>query len=191
MFFKTQLRKLRYPLEDGKAIIELRVDELRQLFDERDPSPFRTKDLDDDAVEYIVVSTQEVSLARVKKIRIHCLENFGTDKVSLIQDAIHSYFMYQEELVAKKLNKSLNTGLKSLSIGLGFLALAIYSSMFATQIVQGFWGFFLREGFHLLGWVSMWKPINLFLYDWWPLLENKRVYGFLSQIDIDLVQVHS
>jgi len=29
----------------------------RQLFDMRDPSPFRERDLDDDAVEYLLLSS--------------------------------------------------------------------------------------------------------------------------------------
>ena len=33
---------------------------------------------------------------------------------------------------------------------------------------------FIKEGLILVGWVSMWKPINIFLYEWWPLIEAKN-----------------
>jgi len=44
----------RYRVEDGRSWIDIRVAQSRQLFDGRDPAPFRERDLDDDAVEYLV-----------------------------------------------------------------------------------------------------------------------------------------
>ena len=40
--------------EDGYFLIEIRLSNLVQFFNSLDPSPFRDKDLDDDAERYIV-----------------------------------------------------------------------------------------------------------------------------------------
>jgi len=32
----------------------------------------------------------------------------------------------------------------------------------------------LREGLSVLGWVSMWKPMEIFLYEWWPIRRERR-----------------
>ena len=40
--------------ENAEHLIEIRVDRLAQLFHTLDPFPFREKDLDQDAEEYIV-----------------------------------------------------------------------------------------------------------------------------------------
>ena len=44
----------RYRREDGFYLIELRLRELRALFNSLDPAPFLDKDLDDEAERYIV-----------------------------------------------------------------------------------------------------------------------------------------
>ena len=41
-------------------IIEVRVPELRRLFNSMDPSPFRNRDLDPSAEEFIVSSSKEL-----------------------------------------------------------------------------------------------------------------------------------
>lgn len=50
----------RYRREGDRVVVELRLHTTRQLFDARDPSPFRDRDLDDDAVEYLVSATEEI-----------------------------------------------------------------------------------------------------------------------------------
>ena len=44
----------------------------------------------------------------------------------------------------------------------------------------GEWSRIVDEGLLILGWVAMWKPLELLLYDWWPGLRKKRTYDFLE-----------
>jgi hypothetical protein len=32
----------------------------------------------------------------------------------------------------------------------------------------------------MLGWVANWKPIQIFLYEWWPLVRRRELYRRLS-----------
>ena len=32
----------------------------------------------------------------------------------------------------------------------------------------------LREGLTITGWVAMWRPLEVLLYDWWPLIDERR-----------------
>lgn len=177
-----------YPVESGKAVIEINLEYLRQLFDERDPTPFREKDLDDDAVEYIVSSAVEISTSKLGKLRIKTMQHFNPDAEAVVIAAIKEYFGYREEMVRRKIRETLNTGFKSLTIGLIFLSVAIAGSQMAGQTID-YTGYFLKEFLLLLGWVSMWKPINIFLYEWWPLLEIKNVYKKLRSIPIEVLKV--
>lgn len=36
------------------------------------------------------------------------------------------------------------------------------------------------------GWVAMWRPIQIFLYDWWPVRNLQRLYDKLSRAPIDV-----
>jgi len=45
-----------------------------------------------------------------------------------------------------------------------------------------------RESLTIIGWVAMWRPLQTFLYDWWPLAQRIRVYKNLRQAHVRVVQ---
>jgi hypothetical protein len=48
----------------------------------------------------------------------------------------------------------------------------------------------IEEGFLISGWVAMWRPIQVFLYDWWPIRRRRRIYEKLAQIPVALRASH-
>jgi hypothetical protein len=36
----------------------------------------------------------------------------------------------------------------------------------------------------------MWRPIQVFLYDWWPIHRRRRIYEKLAQIPVTLRASH-
>jgi hypothetical protein len=52
-----------------------------------------------------------------------------------------------------------------------------------------FQGFYIaRESLTIVGWVAMWRPMQIFLYDWWPLQKQIHLYLSLSHAHIQVVQ---
>jgi hypothetical protein len=43
---------------------------------------------------------------------------------------------------------------------------------------------FIEEGFIIVGWVALWRPLEIFLYDWWPLAQKRRLYQRLSEAQV-------
>jgi hypothetical protein len=43
-----------------------------------------------------------------------------------------------------------------------------------------------REGLTILGWVAMWRPIEIYLYRWWPLLGKRRLYQRLARMEVEV-----
>lgn len=37
-----------------------------------------------------------------------------------------------------------------------------------------------EESLLILGWVANWRPLEIFLYDWWPLAQRRDLYRQLS-----------
>ena len=66
----TRPRVAAYRCEGGTWLIELRLRELRQLFNTLDPAPFHEKDLDPAAEEYIVGAMREIG-AHPSRIVLH------------------------------------------------------------------------------------------------------------------------
>ncbi len=179
-------KKSRYKQAEGKHWIEVRVRSPQQLFDARDPAPFRERDLDDDCVAYIVASAREVPVNGALKIAIHIEEPMKDLTKDSIKESIHEFFAYQLELQRSELKAFLRRSQVTLVLGLGVLAalLSIAQNIPVSQ-PPGALGI-LREGLVIFGWVSVWKPIELILFDWYPMVEKQRLFRRLLEADIDV-----
>lgn len=180
----------RYKVENGVHVIEVRVKSALQLFDARDPAPFRERDLDDDFAEYILSSAEELSTSQFLKVLIY-VTDAGTERMEKkeIADAIHAHFSYQHELKRKQLTKLFRTGQLFLLIGLiGLFACLGLANLISTptETVSSEPLRILREGLVILGWVAMWKPFELVLFDWWPMYDRMRLFRKMENTEIEV-----
>lgn len=177
----------RYPLRNGKHCIEIKLNQLKQLFSTHDPSPFRERDLDDDAVDYIMGSLKELKYDAPVRLVIHIPgEQIWENTHQETTHAIHNYFNYEEEIVRKKMRSLLKQGEVFLLIGLTFLFICLYSSYFILSKFDSVFMHILGEGLNIIGWVAMWKPLEILLYDWRPMNRARAYYLKLSQIEVEL-----
>ena len=167
--------------------IEIFVDKMEQLFNTMDPSPFHEKDLDHDAEEFIVGWAQEFHRHDPLVLRIHVNQYpADADAPRLLQAAIHNYFSYRRKLNRLELKRLLKQGRISLLIGLLFLAACLLTSELLLRQKPGTLLSLLRESLTIGGWVAMWRPMQIFLYDWWPLLRIGHIYEKLSRVPVEL-----
>ena len=76
-------------------------------------------------------------------------------------------------------------GRTSLVIGLVALAAAIALGDFLATLMKGSRiGEILRESLTIGGWVSMWRPLEVFLYDWWPIRNEARLSDRLAGMPV-------
>jgi hypothetical protein len=80
----------------------------------------------------------------------------------------------------------LKQGRTSLVIGLLFLATCLLISELMLRQAPGTLLSLLRESLTIAGWVAMWRPMQIFLYDWWPLLRIGHIYEKLSHVPVEL-----
>jgi hypothetical protein len=178
-----------YAKENGKFVIEVKVNRLEQLFDKKDPNPYRSKDLDDDVVEYIVSSAQEIGLKNFGKLKVICHSSIEDESIETVKIGIKDYFLYRSQISDKKIKAILTLGVKTLLIGVTFLTLAIsVSATLVDGITDSFVGKLFKEGLLLIGWVSMWKPVNIFLYEWWPLVDLRNLFDTLYETQIEIIE---
>lgn len=178
---------VRYTSEDGVALIEIRLSSVQQLFNSLDPAPFRDKDLDADAEEYIVGAVDDFPLAAPLKIVLH----LPPDQLHLaaaegVVEAIRNYFGYRLAAERRRLRFELREGRISLMIGLGFLAACFALRQLAQALPPGTLRQILAEGLLISGWVAMWRPLQIFLYGWWPHRHRCRVYAKLESVPIEI-----
>jgi len=169
--------------------IEIYVDQMEQLFNSMDPSPFHEKDLDHDAEEFIVSWAQEYHLRDPLLLRIHVNQTpTEPDAADLVEKAVHNYFSYRANLSRLELKRLLKQGRISLVIGLLFLGGCLVLSDLLAQNEHGTLFNLARESLTIAGWVAMWSPMQTFLYDWWPLLYMRRLYEKLSDLPVEVIR---
>jgi hypothetical protein len=99
-------------LERG-AMIEIRLASLHQLFNSFDPSPFHERDLDQDAEDYIVESSDEFPLLTPLTLVIHLPADQVPSDTFNLPLAIHNYFAYRLSESRRRLRFFLRDGRSS------------------------------------------------------------------------------
>lgn len=167
-------------------VIEIRVAELRQLFNAIDPSPFRQRDLDPRAEEFIVGWASDLPMDKPWALVVHLDRPAGrADEAAALRAAIHEYFGQRVVASRRNLRTLFRRGRISLVIALAFLTASVaVGDAVAGYLGDGRLGEVIREGFLIGGWVAMWRPLEVFLYDWWPIRADGRLLQRLSTIPV-------
>jgi hypothetical protein len=160
--------------------IELRLNELSQLFNSMDPTPFHHKDLDHDAEEFIESWALEYPQASHFHITVHLGQMPPEDPTDLVSEAIRNYFNYKAGVARRMVTILFREGRTSLLIGLAFLSTCLLLADLLTPLASGTFLKILRESLTIGGWVAMWRPMQIFLYEWWPLMRRHRIYHNLG-----------
>jgi len=168
------------------AIIALQVEKIAQLFDTLDPMPFREKDLDRAAEEYIVSWARELPRNAPIRILVHMPASEASgDHARILEEAVGRYFTYRADTLTKDLKELFRMGRYSLCVGLVVLAACITGGRMIVRASRfGEFGALLKEGLIILGWVANWRPIEIFLYDWWPIVRHRNILRRLAQAEI-------
>lgn len=171
-------------------LIEVKVAEVHQLFNSMDPSPFHERDLDRDAEQFILSWAQEFPGRAPVKLVVHLgkTPEGVADASALIRESVRHYFSYRADMIRRELRLLMKEGRMALMIGVAFLAVCevVAQSLPATQDT---WHGMLRQGLTIIGWVAMWKPLEIYLYRWWPVRRLIRAYEKLSAMDVEVKPV--
>lgn len=161
--------------------IELRVDEIAQLFDTLDPFPFRERDLDREAEEFIVGWARELPVDQPIRIIVHFPESDLQRKAAQdLAEAFRRYFSYRSTVQQHDLTELFRIGRRSLGIGVIVLIACFAIAHLASGFVERPLSRMIEESFLILGWVANWRPLEIFLYDWWPIARRRDLYRRLS-----------
>jgi len=180
------------PISPKCSVIEVRVPELKRLFNAIDPSPFHDKDLDPDAEDFMVSWAKEMPRDVPLALRVHLDRSAGLpNEAEILRNAIHKHFARRALAVRRRLRLLFRIGRTSLVIGLGFLASSIaISDLLEIRLSGSRLAAIIRESVLIGGWVAMWRPLEVFLYDWWPILAEARLSDRLATMPVQ-IRYHS
>jgi len=168
--------------------IELKIHDIGQLFQSLDPLPFRERDLDIAVEDYVVSWARELPRRKGLEIVVHLpAAQMQQEDSAQVAQAILNYFAYRADQVTRELAELFRFGRTALIIGVTVLALCVIAGIgFSRLLNNDYIGRFLQEGLFILGWVANWRPMEVFLYDWWPLARRRRLYRRLASANVTL-----
>lgn len=166
--------------------IEVRLREIGQLFNSLDPSPFVDRDLDAAAEEFIVSWARELPSHGELELVIHLAAPALADRAAGTGEAVRHYFASRAEIKRREFRLMVRRGRFALVVGLLFLAACFGLGEVVQPLLPATWGEFVELGLHIVGWVAMWRPLEIYLYDLWPVRSEVKLFERLARMEIRL-----
>jgi len=101
---------------------------------------------------------------------------------------VREYFERRAEGRRRELRQLFRTGRLSLVIGMAFLAGAIALAQWLGSLInhEGY-AWLVSESLIIGGWVALWRPMEIFLYDWWPIRADAKLFDRLAAMPVSLI----
>jgi hypothetical protein len=172
----------RYRFEDGAHWVDVRLGSFEQLFDNRDPAPFRDRDLDPDLVEYLIAAAEDLVAHGPFRIAFW----FPTERApEEITQAFRAHFEYELERLDRRRRRQRRTGQIGLVVGIVLLIVLLSLSQLIVHLLpEGSARGASREGLVILSWVTLWRPVDTLIYEWLPARRIRRLLSALHDAPI-------
>ena len=170
-----------------KSDITLSLRELAQLFNSMDPSPFGDRDLDGAAEEFITSSARELPPRQEPELVLLLAIPTAASNANEVEEAVRRYFAKRAAIKRLEFGQLMRRGRLSLGVGLLFLVICLLLGELVAKSSLGAASDILKEGLTIVGWVAMWRPLEICLYDWWPLYEDWRRLDKLARMRVRIV----
>lgn len=163
--------------------IQVRVATVEHIFNPMDPTPLEERSLNQEVADWIEEWAEDLDKDEPITVEIHVADGRFAGREHAIVDGLHNHFEYREWQAGRELRKLLRQGRFSLVIGIfalaGFNAASRVIGSSDNQVIE-----VIHEGLAVLGWVSMWKPLEILLYDWWPIRREQRACRRLAEAEV-------
>ena len=169
----------------GSELIEMYLAEVNFLFNALDHSPLPDRDLDPKAEEFIVGWAREARGGDALALQVY-VDRYGAyEQSAAVPRAVHEFFRLRSLSARRRLSQLFRVGRTSLLIGVAFLAVAVtVAGVVERALGGGDVSSLIRESIVIGGWVAMWRPLEIFLYDWWPIRAERKLFDRLSAMPV-------
>jgi hypothetical protein len=180
--------QVEHRLNSSAGTIELHLSTIERLFNSFDPSPFHEKDLDAEAERYLVGRARELPNDSSLRLIVTVSKPVQNDvRTQHIPEAIHSHFHYRANQTRQDLRELIRTGWIALPIGLFVLTSCLLIIQYGGLVTSvSPISRIAEQSLLLLGWVANWRPIEIFLYDWWPIWRRLILFRRLAKMPVKI-----
>lgn len=197
-----------HPLRDGLALfafrdaahtdaaehyqdIALHLSSLQRLFSPPESSPFDADWQATSGIEQILNALKPHRLPPHLRLIISLPESAITEHTAeATQAAIRRYSQAKIQQDRLELASLRWQAIKAFQTGVIFLGICLLISTLdsTAESLPEWMRTLVGEGFLIAGWVSIWHPTEMFLYEWWPMWRDVQVSKKLAEAEIVIQQ---
>jgi hypothetical protein len=166
--------------------IKVRVPTVEHVFNAMDPAPLDERSLNGAVADWIEEWAEDLGRDKPLAIEVHVTTDSPGGHRDIVARGLHNHFDYRAWQSDRQLTKLWREGRISLVVGLA--ALTVFTTL--SHLIGASGNPVLdvvHEGVAVLGWVSMWKPVQIFLYEWWPIRRERAACRRLAEADVRIV----
>ena len=165
----------------------MRLRHLAQMFHSLDPSPFRERELDATAEEFIADWASEYP-ARMELELVVFLEEARTESPAeldaAVGDAVRNHFEYRAQSARREYRALTSRGQRSILVGLLFYSMCFLAGQAIGRMIESPLGQLAGESLMVGGWVALWRPLEIFLYDRGEVRRRERELLRLARVSV-------
>ena len=156
---------------------------LAQLFDPLDPSPTHRRALAGSVANYILSRAVAERAKDPLRLIVHGPESLRNHSAEIVQ-GIHEHFRLVHARSQRRFARRMRIGGETLGGGLVLLALSIALRSLLRNAYPGSLTEGIGEGLLILGWVAMWWPIHVLLFEHWESHLDHAVLDRLARVEV-------
>lgn len=171
----------RYRLEEDVPCVDVKASSVEHLFDNRDPAPFRERDLDPGLAAYLLDAGEDLAKREAYRI-VFWLEQLSS--AVEIEQAFRGHFEDVVARIQRTRRRRRRTGQVTLLLAVVLVVALLMLSQVVARVVPGALGAGLKEGLVISSWVVMWRPVEVLIYDWIPVRRERKVVTKLLEAQV-------
>ncbi len=175
-------------MPDPKTVqhVSLRLARLEEMVEAPDPAPLSGQFEERSGVDRILDAARAHFHRRLAAIEAKLVldEQPSTEERRKVDDALKALWRYQDERLGEQLVTIRRDGFRALAKGCIFLLICMAISAIAgnSTILPDLVQSLVSEGFIIAGWVALWLPMELLLYEWWPVSRDRKLYRMIAEM---------
>jgi len=155
--------------------LHLNIGSFDTVFDNRDPETLPRRRLDPEWLEYVLETIDDLPRSTALDMTLHTSSAaLGKWKETDLAQSLREHFETYDMRLRMRVRENFRTGRTILLLGVLILIVFTGLSVLFEQFDLGVFHRIFTEGFLIIGWVALWRPVDILLYDWWPIVAERR-----------------
>lgn len=173
-------------------VIELRLRDIRNFFADPEIDPFDGEAIDESGINQLmdVLRSTRDWKGRPLEVILHVpASDEARTLIPRMGAAMRVYSQRHIQYAERKLREMRFEGGRALLVGCAFLAfcLALAAGIEMLLDPERLVGRLLVESAVIAGWVGLWRPVELLLFDWWPYRKDIAMYRKIEGMTLSVV----